>query len=705
MKKMRLQGQITFSVLLAVLLVFGGMFGVLYQQLSRTARADALSFSQAVAEKSSNQISAELEAALQSARTLGMEFAGLQASGLASRQVFSQMLKATLEQSPLFLGVWTCWESNALDGRDAAFVGASGHDSTGRFIPYWVRSGGSVSLEALVDYEQAGAGDYYLGARNSGRETILDPFFYEINGQQVLMTTIAVPIRSGQQVVGVVGIDLSLDQLQQLMSGLSFYQSGYGMTVAHGLQLVTHPGTDAVGRPVSEVEPSDKSGEIAAAIAAGQVYITSDYSGDLKEDVYRVFVPLQIGATSTPWSFAVVVPTAEVLAGVRQTLGTLLIITLAALAILAGVTLFIGRQISSPIADVSQQFEAKTAAGDFTGSVSADYARRGDEVGRLARAYATINQNLRATIQSITEAANDAAAGSQQLSATVQQVNAQGEQVGDSVQQIAAGMEENSAATEEVAAAGSGILNLARQLANRVLDGRARAQEIEQRAAEMRQSAQASRAAALQVYQEKQSGIREAIEEAKVVDEIAAMANVITGIAAQTNLLALNAAIEAARAGEQGRGFAVVAEEVRKLAQDSSQTAGNIQRVITAVKATVSKLTDNAGQILLFIDDKVTPDYETLVQTGEQYAADARSVMALVDEFAAAADQIASSITEVNNAIEGVAAAVEQSTASSQDISQNVAEITKALAEMAKAAQAQAGMAEQLSSLVAKFTI
>jgi len=705
LKNMKLQGQITLSVLLAIVLVFSVMFAVIYAQLSSTARADAIAFSQAVAEKSSNQIRAELETALHTARTLGMGIEGLRISGQASRSMVNGMLKATLEKNPLFLGVWTCWEPQAFDGKDAAYARTTGHDASGRFIPYWVRSGGKVGLEALVDYGQPGAGDYYLNARDSGQETIAEPFLYEISGKEVLLTTISVPVYQGNRVVGVVGIDLALDRLQQLMSDVTFYETGYGMTLSHNAQIVTHPGVSALGKSVDEVEPSEQSSQIRAAILAGEPYTTLDQSSTLDKEVYKVIVPLQIGRATTPWAFAVVVPTTEVLAGVRRTLSTLMIVAVAALLILAAVTVFIGRGITRPITAVSHQFETTTANGDFTGSIAVEYARRRDEIGGLARAFEAINMNLRRTIRLISESAHESAAASQQLSATVQEASAQSEHIDDAVQQIAAGMEENSAATEEVAAAGAGILNLAKQLAARTVDGRATAGEIEQRASQMMQHAQASKETALQVYQDKQIGIRQAIEEAKVVEEIAAMADVITNIASQTNLLALNAAIEAARVGEQGRGFAVVAEEVRKLAQNSAETASGIQRVIAQVKATVDRLMSNAGQILQFIDDKVTPDYEMLVQTGDQYASDARAVKALVEEFAEVADQISSSVTEVNIAIEGVAAAVEQSTASSQEISDNVSQTTQALEEMSKTAQAQAEMAERLSALVAKFKI
>ena len=294
------------------------------------------------------------------------------------------------------------------------------------------------------------------------------------------------------------------------------------------------------------------------------------------------------------------------------------------IALLAGLgfSLLIGSIIATPVR-AAVEHARLMAGGDFTREVPQSLLRRRDEMGQLAHAFAEMNSKIRALLKEVAASVAETSAASQELSATVEEVSAQGQNVNASVEQIAAGMEETSASVEEVTASSTEIKNGAKQLEARAGDGKAKVGEIEKRAEQMKETAVASKQTAQSMYNAKQQEIKKAIEEAKIVEEIAKMTDVISEIASQTNLLALNAAIEAARAGDQGRGFAVVAEEVRKLAEHSAQTAGNIQQVIQQVKTAVDKLTTNAGEILKFIDDKVAPDYDMLEKTGEQYAEDA----------------------------------------------------------------------------------
>ena len=144
-------------------------------------------------------------------RVLAETFAAMRALGISDRRLFDEILRETLAQNPQYLGVWTVWEPNALDGRDEEFANKPHHDSTGRFIPFWNRGGGRIHVEPNLGYDVPGFGDWYLVPMQRRAETVIDPYEFPIAGRREFITSQVAPIFFKGECVGATGIDIAVD--------------------------------------------------------------------------------------------------------------------------------------------------------------------------------------------------------------------------------------------------------------------------------------------------------------------------------------------------------------------------------------------------------------------------------------------------------------------------------------------------------------
>ena len=162
-------------------------------------------------------------------------------SGDADRGKADQIIHQMLANNPDILGLWTGWEPNAFDGKDADFANREGHDATGRYIPYWVRSGGKIGNTALTDYATAGPGDYYQLPFTQKKTVVVEPYSYAIDGKEVLITSIAKPVMVDGKPQGVAGLDLSLDETSKALSAVRPMGTGFVSLVSGGGKIISHP--------------------------------------------------------------------------------------------------------------------------------------------------------------------------------------------------------------------------------------------------------------------------------------------------------------------------------------------------------------------------------------------------------------------------------------------------------------------------------
>lgn len=188
--------------------------------------------------------------------------------------------------------------------------------------------------------------------------------------------------------------------------------------------------------------------------------------------------------------------------------------------------------------------------------------------------------------------------------------------------------------------------------------------------------------------------LNKAIEDSKSVDQVNNLTNDILNISSQTNLLALNVSIEAARAGEAGKGFAVVADEIRQLADSSRETANKIQSINSVVVAAVNNLSDNANNLVSYLQQTILPEFQTFVDGGVKYKENASYIENAMDEFVEKTDvlkknmdEIAHSINTITTVVDDGAAGVNNAAISTQDLVEDIVNISNKMIENKSVAQ------------------
>ncbi|HEY3366832.1 MAG TPA: methyl-accepting chemotaxis protein [Symbiobacteriaceae bacterium] len=419
--------------------------------------------------------------------------------------------------------------------------------------------------------------------------------------------------------------------------------------------------------------------------------------------------------------------------------------------------LLIGLSVSRPVVAVAQAAQ-RLAGGDLTVSELKNSSK--DEIGNLARSFNTMRSSLHGLITEVAGSAATVAASARELTAATEQVTQTAQGVAQAITEVARG---TTGQSEAVRATGQIVAELQSAIGQIAAGAQNQAQDAQSTSAIMAKMAAAiddvvakaggvsassqrateTAAAGQRVVEQTRAGMdrirtsvqtsaRQVTELGRLSGQIGDITLAITELADQTNLLALNAAIEAARAGEHGRGFAVVADEVRKLAERSSKSAGEIADLIHRIQdgtATVVKameqgtaavsdgvrLADDAGRVLQEITGvtgqamadarRIADAARAIADSSREVVGSANSVAAISEENTAATEQMAAGSDAVMESVASVAATAEGNAASSEEVSAAVEELNATMEEIAASSQGLMTIATTLQQLVGRFTL
>lgn len=369
------------------------------------------------------------------------------------------------------------------------------------------------------------------------------------------------------------------------------------------------------------------------------------------------------------------------------------------------IILMISQSIVKPVKNATKHLNAiiqgiERGEGNLTERLA---VKSIDEIGQLSRGINSFIEQLQGIMLKLRS-------GSAGMNEQVNNINNSIATSEGSASDVSATMEEMSASMEEISATLDTIAGSARNMFEDVQDmhglanqGADFSEEIKVKAMGIREEAVESKNSTVAMIDSNKKLLEVAIENSRSVDKINELTNEILNISSQTNLLALNASIEAARAGDAGRGFAVVADEIRNLADNSRDTANNIQQISTMVTEAVGELANSANEILNFIDTTVLLDYDKMVDISNQYHGDADSIDQMMDTIKGKADGLKDTIQEINEGIDGINTAVEESAQGVNMVADNTSQLVEMLGSIKADAENNREISNELSNEVQMF--
>ncbi len=499
------------------------------------------------------------------------------------------------------------------------------------------------------------------------------------------IVTIAKAMVENGQVIGVIGLDVSLNTLAETVEQFHVGYNGYPVLFDQNKLAIVHPqykGKDMSDHPVVKTMFSEDKGAY-------------EYEQDgEKRLLYFATIP------KLNWKVGAVYKEKDLLAtltAIGKTSWTIVVIA----TVLASLLIYVvSRSIVKPIVQLNERVQ-QVATGDLTVHVE---PKGKDEIAQLTSHFNEMVSHMRSLIGEVDRSVAELGGAADHLSAVSEETMATSEQVTTAVTDIAKGVSEQASNLDA--------------MNDRMNDLSEKMGTVTQSAERVKQLSDETKDASymgiekLNVLQTKSAESQNELRSVETVitdlgekmKQIGAIIQTITDISAQTNLLALNASIEAVRAGEHGKGFAVVAEEVRKLAEQSAQATEQIRQTITSIQQQAALATEAVDHTKQMNDQQ----QQAVNETAESFM----HIATMMEQLTSAIEHIFTQIHDVNEnkeqivaALQNLAAISEQSAASAEEVSASSEEQLKALSTVTEVAERLNDMSRSLQQLIHRFRV
>lgn len=596
------------------------------------------------------------------------QFRALFLSAEDVRHILNMYIKSAIESNQSAIGVYAVFLPNALDGADEANRGADdlASNEAGRFAVYWALNERGQAVEEIMpedminDTSPNSTGQAYNSwftcAIEQQSNCLLEPYIDKVDGKNTLMTSVAMPIKFDGKIVGVVGIDIALSDIQTKAQAFS-------TKIAEGNSRVL-------------IVSEDKSVLADSSNSANQGALFSDVISSTElieglnenEHSFTLVKRIHLGGLAQ-WSIYTEIPKQYINDEVNQTmlvldegtedqLTSVLYMSLLVLIIGSIVIFFMAEKLTIPLRSVAAALK-QIASGD------ADLTQRinvksKDETGELATSFNQFVAGLANIVSQFSQGVKTTFSASETGKALSTTTNSQLANQQLMIEMVATAAEEMSQTSTEVAQNAVSTADATKEVKSAASTGIIKLKQTTNTIAKLAEQMQYSNG---QVDKLSSNS-----------DNIVNVLNVIKSVAEQTNLLALNAAIEAARAGELGRGFAVVADEVRAL-------AGRTASSVFEIEVVINELQVSTKEMVATISENVKR-----AEVCTEQAQETQAIFEVIEQ----------EVTTMNDMAVNIASAAEEQSHVSEDISSTLQNINTTADELSQSAQQTLKVSEEL---------
>lgn len=585
-----------------------------------------------------------------------------------SKEEIEAMLKEVADDNEIVIGIGLWMEKNAYQNQEF-------------FGPYAYNDNGQV----LITYDYSNADydyfnqEYYQISKAADGPQFTDPYYDETSGLTV--STCVTPIKENGQFVGCITVEIELTAFQGVLDGYNI-PSGT-------LSIRSNDGSIIAGDDTTLYK--DVSGDRGNA--------STDIDGTATEIYWEAI-------NNTSWTLVIQIPKAVVYASSSQLFKQLFITTLITLLVIGVIMIFLLRSITVPLGRASNGLQKMVqdineGQGDLTARIPMPKTK--DEVATISSSINIFIETLQTIIAKIESVSGSIVSTNGHITSGISTSNDSATNISAVAEELSASMENVAATTEQLNASSQSLMEVLRSFNLEINHGNQVVNSMKTRATEVKELCVNKQQEINENLVVKKLSLEEAIKNAQQVEEVNKLTNDILNIASQTNLLALNASIEAARAGEAGKGFAVVADEIRQLAENSRDTASNIQNITSEVVAAVEDLMNNANEIMDFMTDSVTNDYTTFGDAGESYFKDAEEMAHLFGNFSERADAFSEATEQMTDGVQCISSTISECSNGVTDVANSITNLVGVITEISGDTDSNTDNIGKLADEVSKF--